>query len=291
MFNVPGMISSELRYPTETSKKKKRYITYSCKICDEIVEQVYASSRYKQICLHCVQHNRDTAGFIKIGKKHFGDKYDYSKTNYLGQTNSVIIICPVHGEFTQRAVEHTEGHGCLQCAIEQRKEDYILPKQTWLDRMKKYPLVCFKDTNQIKNYHSTIDLVCKIHGEFKTTLGQVGQAKHVCKECSYTDHQIQSIRPEHIGKQATLYYVYLPDIDMYKFGVTIDLEKRINQLGSVEIIATGSKEYTEAVRLEHKVMVDLDQYRYKGRKLLIKNGSTELFKKDVIKQIKRVLQE
>jgi len=78
---------------------------------------------------------------------------------------------------------------------------------------------------------------------------------------------------------------------MYKFGVTLNKKERFTQLGNITIIATGVKEYTEAIRLEHKVMVDLDKYRYKGRKLLIKNGSTELFKQNVIKQIKRVLQK
>lgn len=291
MFNVPGIISSELRYPTETSKKKKRYITFKCEKCNKVCEKVYQKNRYKPICESCGKGLWTTEEFILVGKKHFGDKYDYSKTVYTGKDTYITITCPIHGDFTQRAQEHAAGHGCIKCAQERRKENQLLPKEVWLDRIKDYPLISFKDPNQIKNYHGIVELVCKLHGKFKVQLGQVGSAKHICKHCSYVTHQIQSVRPEYIGKDAYLYYVYLPDIDMYKFGVTIDKDKRFTQLGTVKLIAEGMKEYSEAIRLEHKVMTDLDQYRYKGRRVLIKNGSTELFKKDVLKQIKRALQE
>ena len=48
--------------------------------------------------------------------------------------------------------------------------------------------------------------------------------------------------------------------------------------------------YTGACKLEHLLMVKLDNYRYKGRQVLVKNGSTELFKQDVSKHIIRALQ-
>lgn len=56
-----------------------------------------------------------------------------------------------------------------------------------------------------------------------------------------------------------------------------------NLLGEVQVIETKAMEYTEACKLEHLLMTKLDSYRYKGRQLLVKNGSTELFKQDVSK--------
>jgi hypothetical protein len=41
--------------------------------------------------------------FIKEARLQHGEKYDYSKVKYTGQSNGVIIICPVHGEFEQGA--------------------------------------------------------------------------------------------------------------------------------------------------------------------------------------------
>jgi hypothetical protein len=241
--------------------------------------------------VHCAKGGFTTEDFIKRGKEHFGDFYNYVQTVYVNKRTDVTITCPVHGEFTQRAQEHLEGHGCNQCKFDRKREEQLLPKEIWLDRIQQYKFIRFKDKTQIKNYHGKVDLICTLHGEFSVSLGMVGTTKHLCKDCSYTAHQTQSIRPEHIGKTAYLYYVYLPQIDMYKFGVTLNKEQRFAQLGDVILIIENEKEYTEACRLEHKILMSLDAYRYKGRDALIKNGSTELFKQDVLKHIQRALQE
>jgi predicted RNA-binding Zn-ribbon protein involved in translation (DUF1610 family) len=290
MQNVVGFISSELRFPLKTSKKKKRYVTFACPNCGKVEEKIYIKTQFVNLCSHCAKGGFTTKDFIQRGIEHFGDKYSYSKTIYINKRTKVTITCPIHGDFEQQAQEHLGGHGCNQCKFDIKREIQILPKEVWLDRICKYPLIKFKDTNQIKNYHGYVDLKCKIHGDFAVQLGSVGTSTHLCKQCAYTAHQSQSIRPEHIGKLAYLYYVYLPDIDMYKFGVTLDKSKRFAQLGNTVLIAEGTKEYTEAIRLEHLVMTKLDKYRYKGRELLIKNGSTELFKQNVLSQIKRALQ-
>ena len=37
--------------------------------------------------------------FLREAKLNYGDKYDYSKVNYINTSTKVIIICPDHGEF------------------------------------------------------------------------------------------------------------------------------------------------------------------------------------------------
>lgn len=44
-----------------------------------------------------------------------GDKYDYSKVIYIYATKPVIIICPIHGEFTQTPDNHLTNKGCVKC--------------------------------------------------------------------------------------------------------------------------------------------------------------------------------
>lgn len=59
----------------------------------------------------------DTDYFIiKASAIHDG-KYDYSKTIYVKNRESVIITCPFHGEFTQIAMHHLAGKGCKICAM------------------------------------------------------------------------------------------------------------------------------------------------------------------------------
>jgi hypothetical protein len=61
---------------------------------------------------------KDTASFIAKSKIKHGDKFNYSKTIYTRAYDNVIIICPIHGEFTQVAHDHSSGYGCKKCGRE-----------------------------------------------------------------------------------------------------------------------------------------------------------------------------
>ena len=56
--------------------------------------------------------------FINRAKNVHGDKYDYSKVEYINNRIKVCIICPKHGEFWQIANNHLKGYGCLKCKTE-----------------------------------------------------------------------------------------------------------------------------------------------------------------------------
>ena len=53
--------------------------------------------------------------FIKKSRKVHGDKYDYSKVEYVNAHTKVCIICPEHGKFEQKASAHLSGYGCPKC--------------------------------------------------------------------------------------------------------------------------------------------------------------------------------
>lgn len=53
--------------------------------------------------------------FIAEAKAIHGDKYDYSKVDYVDNKTKVCIICPIHGEFWQTPNGHLCGHGCRGC--------------------------------------------------------------------------------------------------------------------------------------------------------------------------------
>ena len=57
-----------------------------------------------------------TQDFISRAREVHGDRYDYSKSVYVSATTPITIICPEHGEFQQRPVNHTMGRGCRDCA-------------------------------------------------------------------------------------------------------------------------------------------------------------------------------
>jgi len=53
-----------------------------------------------------------TEDFIKKARAVHGNKYDYSKVEYVNSTTKVCIICPKHGEFLQKPAIHFQEKDC-----------------------------------------------------------------------------------------------------------------------------------------------------------------------------------
>lgn len=53
--------------------------------------------------------------FLKKSVEVHGNKYDYSKVNYINNSTKVCINCPIHGEFWQVPASHLSGVGCPLC--------------------------------------------------------------------------------------------------------------------------------------------------------------------------------
>lgn len=67
-------------------------------------------------CLMCSNtHKSSTKEFISKAKEIHGDKYDYSKVEYVSSQKPVIIICKEHGEFEQKPIHHLQKCGCPNC--------------------------------------------------------------------------------------------------------------------------------------------------------------------------------
>ena len=60
--------------------------------------------------------------FIYRAREIHGDKYDYSKVEYVNSTSKVCIICPTHGEFWMYPNNHlNQRQGCQKCYHDRRK--------------------------------------------------------------------------------------------------------------------------------------------------------------------------
>ena len=62
-----------------------------------------------------------TEEFIEKAKLLHGDKYDYSKVNYVTNSIKVCITCPKHGDFLMEPGNHLMGQGCPKCGAYQSK--------------------------------------------------------------------------------------------------------------------------------------------------------------------------
>ncbi len=67
-------------------------------------------------CPKCANNKVDLSEFIKRANRIHGNKYDYSKVEYVNNRKHVIIICKKHGEFYQTPDIHTNHNcGCPSC--------------------------------------------------------------------------------------------------------------------------------------------------------------------------------
>jgi very-short-patch-repair endonuclease len=143
-------------------------------ICNDhgIFEQTPSNHiTHKQGCPLCGGHClSNTTEFIEKSIKKHGDKYDYSKVNYINNNTKVLIICKEHCEYEQTPQSHLFGHGCKDCGIETMKtkqktnfDDFIINAN--IKHKNKYE---YSQMNYI-NAREKIKIICKEHGEFEQT--------------------------------------------------------------------------------------------------------------------------
>ena len=110
---------------------------------------------------------KTTKQFIEEAKLVHGNKYDYSKSEYVNATTKVIIICPQHGEFLQRLCDHLNGRGCKTCFYEENGKQSRLDFKSFLEKVKSVHgdrYAYNKDT--YKGADSNVEISCPIHGVF-----------------------------------------------------------------------------------------------------------------------------
>jgi len=102
--------------------------------------------------------------FIKEAKNIHGDKYDYSKVEYVNSRAKVIIICREHGEFEQTPNNHiSQKQGCSKCSGK-----YSPTTEEWVEKAikvhgDKYDYSKAEYTGKDRK----ITIICREHGEFK----------------------------------------------------------------------------------------------------------------------------
>jgi len=87
---------------------------------------------------------RTTAEFIKEARDVHGNKYDYSKVDYVRRSDKVCIICPKHGEFLQTPANHLRGNKCFKCAKIVLKDGEVCDSQAEAYMYLKYKREGFK---------------------------------------------------------------------------------------------------------------------------------------------------
>jgi hypothetical protein len=202
------LLKAHRKYGNRYDYSKVNYINYNVKVCiicsihGEFFQKPHAhlSSNIQDGCKKCSvitiakKKSYSINKFIEIAKRNHNNKFDYSLINFNKLTDHVIIICPIHGQFKQKANIHIR-NGCKQCANDKIRlsKDYILNVFYSMYPKNDYSLFIEYKTNKQKIFIS-----CKEHGSFSIRVDAHLQGKN-CAKCN-SDIKNQKLLEEFIKK-------------------------------------------------------------------------------------------
>ena len=118
-------------------------------------------------------------------KEIHNNKYNYSLIEYVGYDMYVKIICNIHGIFEKTPHLHIMGQGCPSCS---KEKDSLNRRKNITEFINESNIIHNNKYDYSKviyvNNKSKIIVICKIHGEFLTTLSLHLYQKCGCTKCN-----------------------------------------------------------------------------------------------------------
>jgi len=128
--------------------------------------------------------NSNTEEFIKKAIKIHGNKYDYSKVNYINAKTKVEIICKQHGIFNQIPDKHLSGNGCKFCGYKSNSIKQILGKEKFIEMANKIHNNKYDySLSEYVNNNTKIKIICQANHIFEQT-PDIHLRGNGCKYCS-----------------------------------------------------------------------------------------------------------
>ena len=106
--------------------------------------------------------------FLEKAKYKHGEKYDYSKVEYVNNCSKISIICPIHGGFIQTPQGHLNTRGCSKCSLLQSTINQSSNTKNFIEKAialhgDKYNY----DKVDYINNHTNVTIKCYLHGDFE----------------------------------------------------------------------------------------------------------------------------
>ena len=123
-------------------------------------------------CPNCqknhIQYN--TQKIIESFEKIHGNKYDYSKVNYINGRAKVCVVCPEHGEFFISSCKHLQGQGCKKCGKKSAARKSAIGKEAFIEKARLVHGDKYDYSNvEYKRANSKVNIICPKHGGFWQT--------------------------------------------------------------------------------------------------------------------------
>ena len=154
-------------------KNQREQVTFECSTHGMFESTLRRVLLWEHGCPTCAQNARNkkqrwTWDQVKekASEKH-GGKYTYPDQTYVNTPQKISIICPVHGEFSQKAMQHILGASCPRCAKEKDAQKRSMSLKTFLARAASVHGGKYDYTNSVySSARDKIEVTCKKHGSF-----------------------------------------------------------------------------------------------------------------------------
>ena len=138
-----------------------------------------------------IKNSSNKEEFIEKSIKIHGDKYDYSKVEYVNNRTKVKIFCHKHGIFEQYPLTHLNGANCPFCTNEKMSKEKKISNEEWINKAKKiHNNVYSYDFCNYNGYYSKVIITCPIHGNFEQLAYNHIQGKG-CPKCRRSKMEIE----------------------------------------------------------------------------------------------------
>jgi hypothetical protein len=189
-------------------------------ICREHGEFIQRAGRHMQgsKCKKCYSDKMrcTVEDFIQKSRVVHGDKYCYDNVKYERNNIKVIIVCKLHGKFSQTPQSHLHSNGCPRC-----KKNYKSDTKDFIRKCKE--VHCGKYDYSDVEYNKSdekVNIICKLHGKFPQTphshLGGTGCPK--CANSGFSKPQIQWL--EFLSKLNNTYIQHIMNEGEFKITTT-----------------------------------------------------------------------
>ena len=170
----------------------KAVIRITCSEHGEFTQRLADHIYSKAGCPQCanaqssVERTMNYAKFkTKADEVHRGKGYTYVESSFTRSTADVEVICPKHGQYTQRASEHLNGSGCSSCKYEKFSEMHTKSWEEVFEMIKEVhgDVYTYRPETYV-NMNTIIDIVCDKHGIFQQKPINHIHARNGCPTCA-----------------------------------------------------------------------------------------------------------
>lgn len=137
-------------------------VTITCREHGDFTQLPHSHIKGYEGCSTC--HGRgktDLDTFIEKATKKHGGKFDYSEVDFDSIDSEIIVVCPTHGRFRQKAKNHLRS-GCPRCggSAQLTTEEFIEKAQSIHGDLYDYSRTDYRRANE------DIEIHCPYHGPF-----------------------------------------------------------------------------------------------------------------------------